>query len=138
MMRTTIALALLLASTASAARAQEPGSPKEVIGTGLLRAMYATVPLVHAADGISTMRVVTLGGRELNPLVAMQTERPAVFAATKAGIVAAEIFLAHRLAKRHKWGAIAALAALNVGYGMVAAHNFRVARTLQGQRAGLR
>lgn len=105
------------------------------MSTGLLRGLYIATPIVHAVDGVSTMQVIDLGGRELNPLMAPQVRNRAVFVATKAGIVSAEIYLAHRIARDHKVGAILALAALHTGYALVAAHNFRVARAMRTQLA---
>lgn len=137
--------AVLFLTDASAAFAQAPPvdqperpSVKESVGTGLLRGLYVATPIVHAIDGLSTMRVIERGGREVNPLMAPQAGNGAFLAATKVGFSTAQVFLAHRVAKKHKFGAIAALTALNVGYAMVAAHNFRVARTLQAQATTIR
>jgi hypothetical protein len=125
-------LALCLA-TPSAAFAQEPPSIKESLGTGMLRGLYFATPTIHAIEGISTLRVVKLGGREVNPLVAPQTRNPLVMVASKAGIAAAEIYLTHRVARDHKFRAILMLTGLNVGYALAAAHNFDVARAMQGR-----
>ena len=109
---------------------------KETLGSGLLRGLYISTPIVQAVDGFSTMKVIHLGGRELNPLMAPITSNPAAFAATRATVAFGQIYMAHGLAKRHKFLAVGALAGLNVAYAMFAAHNFKVANTLQSRRAG--
>jgi hypothetical protein len=109
---------------------------KEAVASGVLRALYVSTPIVQAVDGFSTMKVVQLGGREQNPLMAPIVSSPAAFAATRATIAFGEIYMAHGLAKHNRFLAIGALAGLNVAYALFAAHNFKVANTLQRQRAG--
>ncbi len=133
--RLTTALTLAAFALASpvSLHAQDAGPLGQRVATGVLRGLYVATPIVHMVDGISTMRVIDLGGRELNPLLAPQVNNRGVFIATKTGIAAAEIYLARRIAKKHKVRAIVALAALHTGYALVAAHNFRVARGMQAQ-----
>lgn len=136
--RPTLALALLLLAAPAVSHAQERASFKDSVGTVLLRTMYVATPLVHAADGFSTMRVLDLGGREMNPLIAAHVNNRQVFAATKVGLVAGQIFLAHHMSKDHKFKAILAMTAVNGAYALVAAHNIRVARGIEASRSGLR
>jgi hypothetical protein len=106
------------------------------LSSNVLKALYFSTPIVQAIDGISTLRVVQLGGREGNPLMAPIVGNPFAFAATRATVAFGEIYIARSVAKRNKLLAIAALGGLNAAYAVIAAHNFKVARTLQNQRAG--
>jgi hypothetical protein len=106
------------------------------LSSSVLKALYFSTPIVQAIDGISTLRVVQLGGREGNPLMAPVVGNPVAFATTRASVAFGEICLARSMAKRNKLLAIGALAGLNAAYAVFAAHNFKVARTLQNQRAG--
>jgi hypothetical protein len=123
-------LVLLIAACVFLARpclAGEDGSqalPKEIFGTAVLRALYVTTPLVQAADGWSTLKVIQNGGRELNPVMDVASSNRAVFIAAKAGITIAEIYGTSALARRHKFVAIGVLAGINTAYAVFAAHNF--------------
>ena len=110
-------------------------SLKEAIGDSLLRTLYVATPIAHAADGWSTLKVLDLGGKELNPLLAKSAENRAVFVATKSAFVAGELWVVHKIAKDHKFGAIAAMVGLNVAYAMLTAHNLRVADFMRQQQA---
>lgn len=122
-------------STAPTASAQGDVLPSftDTLSSGVLRALYITTPVVQAIDGISTLKVIQLGGKELNPMMAPFVSSPGVFAATRAALAFGQIYMAHELAKRNRFLAIGALAGLNVAYAMIAVHNYRVADTLQNQ-----
>ena len=126
----------LLTGVPTASAQSDFASFTDTLSSGVLRALYISTPIVQAVDGFSTMRVIQLGGREQNPLMAPIVSNPAAFAVTRATIAFGEIYMAHGMAKRNKFLAIGALAGLNTAYVMFAAHNFRVARALESQRSG--
>src|SRR5262245_61770313 len=115
--------------------AQTDSTFKDRLGSGLLKGLYVATPVVQALDVISTMRVMNLGGRELNPLMAPIVSNDAAFVLTKSTIAFGEVYLARRMAKRNKFAVIGALAGLNVAYALFAAHNFNVAHRLQREGA---
>lgn len=126
----------LFATVSSASAQSDFSSFTDRLSSGVLRALYISTPIVQAVDGFSTLKVVHLGGREQNPLMAPIVSNPAAFVITRATVAFGEIYMARGLAKRNKFLAIGALAGLNTAYALFAAHNFRVAGTLQSQRIG--
>lgn len=92
---------------------------------------YATSAILQALDVHSTFKVLDLGGREGNPMLAgLVNNRPA-FIAVKGAIAASSIYAVSRIAKHNKFAAIAMGAALNSTYAMVVNHNYKLARSLR-------
>jgi len=104
-------------------------APRPVtLGSKELRvSMYASFVTLQALDGISTLKALSAGGREANPVMTGVVGSPAGMFAVKAGTAAATVFLAERLAKHNKVASFVMMAALNTGYAAVVAHNYRVA-----------
>lgn len=122
--------AVVMLSIAPGASAQDAPA-REWIGNALLRALYVATPVVQAIDGVSTLKVIRLGGRETNPLMEPFVTNTAAFTAAKTGIAIGEMYSTHSMAGRHKFLAIATLAGLNAAYLMLAVHNFHVASALE-------
>jgi hypothetical protein len=97
----------------------------------LLTSLYVATGLTQALDIHSTLKALDRGGVESNPLLAPLTKNRMVFVAVKAAVAAGSIMAARRLAKKNKLAAIATLLAINVGYGLIAHHNYKVAGRLR-------
>jgi hypothetical protein len=93
--------------------------------------LYASTVLLQALDVHSTLRVLGHGGGEGNPLMQGVVSNRGVFVAAKAGVAAASIFAASRIAKRSKVGAIITLVGLNSAYAFVVSHNYKLANELR-------
>jgi len=89
--------------------------------------MYASFVTLQALDGMSTLKALSAGGREANPVMSGVVSSPAGLFAVKAGTAAATVLLAERLAKHNKVASFVMMAALNTGYAAIVAHNYRVA-----------
>ena len=97
----------------------------------LLMSLYVSTAVTQALDVHSTLQALGRGGIETNPLLSGLTGNKAAFIAVKSAVAAGSIYAASKLAKRNKVAAIASLVAINVGYGLVAHHNYRVASRLR-------
>jgi hypothetical protein len=89
-----------------------------------LPALYASMVALQGLDIYTTQKGMALGARETNPLV--RNGNTATFVALKAGSTAATMLVAERMWKKNRAGAIAFMAATNLVYGAVVAHNARV------------
>jgi Domain of unknown function (DUF5658) len=127
------AFAFVLTTTPASAQDTPRQSFRESIADSVLRSLYVSTPILHAIDGWTTLQVIKLGGREMNPIIATSARHPALLAGVKGAFAAGEIYVVHRIGKTHKFRAIAAIAGLNVAYAMVTAHNLRIANELRGQ-----
>jgi hypothetical protein len=56
------------------------------------------------------------------------SDEPGVLIAVKAAAAAGTIFLSDRLGRKHRKAAIGLMIALNAGYALVVAHNYRQSR----------
>jgi hypothetical protein len=93
--------------------------------------LYASTVLLQALDVHSTLQVLGHGGGEGNPLMQGMVSNKGVFVAAKAGVAAASIYAASRIAKRSKVGAIVTLVGLNSAYAFVVSHNYKLANELR-------
>ena len=132
--RRTISLSIAILALATSVSAQsaeapkiEPTTPHAFESKKLRVGMYATFATLQALDGFSTLKALSAGGREANPIMAGVVGSPVGLFAVKAGTTAATILLAERLAKRNKVASFVMMAALNTGYAAVVAHNYRAA-----------
>jgi len=92
---------------------------------------YAGSAILQALDVHSTFKVLALGGREGNPMLAgLVNNRPA-FIAVKGAIAAGSIYAVSRISKHNKFAAMAMGALLNSTYAMVVNHNYKLARSLR-------
>ena len=108
--------------------------PYRRIETGaspLMMSLYVSTAVTQALDVHSTLKALGHGAVETNPLLTGITGNKAAFIAVKSAVAAGSIYAASRLAKRNKVAAVASLVAINVAYGLVAHHNYRVARDLR-------
>jgi hypothetical protein len=120
-----LALALLLVIPTrvfAQERAHASGSIRPLVP------LYVSFAVLQALDVHSTTRAMNAGAVEANRLMRGVAHQPAALMAVKAGGAAASIWLTHKLAKRSKTGALILMAAMNSGYAMVVAHNYRSAR----------
>lgn len=89
----------------------------------LFRTMYVTFGILQGVDAYTTIRGVSNGAREVNPLMRGVAGSPAGVIAMKAAATAAPIYLAERLRRRSHVSAVVVLAALNSAMAIVVAHN---------------
>jgi hypothetical protein len=97
----------------------------------LLASLYVATAVTQALDIHSTLKALDRGAVETNPLLSGLTGNKAAFIAVKSAVAAGSIFAARKLAKRNKVAAIISMVAINVGYGLVAHHNYKVAGRLR-------
>ena len=90
--------------------------------------LYVSFAAVQVLDLHSTYNGLERGGREANPLLGSVVESPAAFIAVKAGATAGTIYLAEKIWKRNRKAAIITMIGANVAYGLIASHNYSVAR----------
>ena len=133
-------IACFVLAAAPAASAQEGPRPsvRGRIETAALRALYVSAPAVQAFDAVTTLRVLELGGREVNPMMAAVASNQTAFTAVKLGVAAGQIYGAHALAKRHRLLAIGVMAGVNAAFAVMAVHNLDVARSLGAARSPAR
>ncbi len=89
--------------------------------------LFASYAVMQALDVHSTLAAIDRGGVEQNALMAPLVRRPAAFVALKAGMTAAAIVAANRIARNNRVAAYALMFALNSAYAYVVVHNYRVA-----------
>jgi Domain of unknown function (DUF5658) len=104
------------------AERREPGSLRR---PAALPALYASFAVLQGLDAHSTLSAVAAGGREVNPAVRELVARPASFVAAKIAATAGTLYLSERLWKKHRVAAVVLMAAVNVTYGAIVAHNYR-------------
>jgi hypothetical protein len=97
----------------------------------VLPALYAMTAVTQALDAHSTMTALNRGAQEANPVMQGVASNGGALVAVKAGIAAGSIFVAEKMWRRNRAGAIATMVALNVVTAAVAAHNYRVASRLR-------
>jgi hypothetical protein len=118
-----------LAAAPAAAVATEWHLPRR---PAVLPALYVGSALLQAFDAYSTMKALSMGGHEANPLMKGAASNPMALIGIKAAMSAASIMTAERMWKNHnRVGAIATMAASNVFMGWVAMHNASVINGLQ-------
>lgn len=123
------ALALDAATTVTAtSQAPRPTFRVDVVGPAkrpmTLPLLYGTLVALQAADFYTTNKGMALGAHETNPLVRNGTSGTTL--ALKAASTATTIFIAEKMWKKNRAGAIALMLATNIVYGAVVANNARV------------
>lgn len=104
--------------------------PSSTGSTTLLRGLYVSFAALQMLDAASTVNALNHGAVEANPLMKGVASTPAALIAVKAATAASTIFVAERIAKKSRWGAIATMIALNSVYAMVVSHNYGVASAM--------
>jgi hypothetical protein len=97
----------------------------------LLPALYASTVVLQALDAHSTMTALNRGATEANPAMRSVVGNRGALVAVKAGAAAATIFVAEKMWRRNRVGAIAMMAVVNGISAVVVAHNYRVAAELR-------
>jgi hypothetical protein len=96
-----------------------------------LPVLYGSLVLLQAYDGISTLRGVSAGGVEINPMMVGVSKSPAAMWAVKAGVTTAAIVASEKLWKSRRRGqAVILMAIANGVMAGVALHN---ASVIQGR-----
>ena len=98
----------------------------------MLLAMYATVGLVQAYDGYTTIKGVAANQVELNPAMLPFVKHPSLVIAAKGAMTLATIAAAENLWRHHHRGQ--AIAMLIVSNGLMAAVGAHNAMVLRGAR----
>jgi hypothetical protein len=97
----------------------------------VLPALYASNIVLQAMDVHSTMKAMSAGAQEANPLMKGAASNSGTLIAVKAGVTGASIYLCEKLWKRNPMAAVAVMAVMNGVNAMVVAHNYKVARGLR-------
>ena len=118
----TVCAVIALPLSAAAEDKLEPTRPASLIP------LYVSFAAVQALDIHSTYNGIERGGREANPLLGTVVGSPAAFVAVKAGATAGTIYLAEKIWKRNRKAAIITMIGANIAYGVIASHNYSVAR----------
>jgi len=100
-------------------------------GSALMTSLYATTVLVQGLDAHSTLKAISVGATERNPLMHALTSSPPAFVALKAGAAVGLVFAGRRLARHNKVHAAIALIAIDSAYALIAMHNYKVAARLR-------
>ena len=119
---TCLTLCAALSLPLPAAAEENPARPASLIP------LYVSFAAVQVLDLHSTYNGLERGGREANPLLGPVVESPAAFIAVKAGATAGTIYLAEKIWKRNRKAAIITMIGANIAYGVIASHNYSVAR----------
>ena len=120
---------LFLPEAAVAAVAAEPEVAKRATDDRrILLPLYVSFGALQMLDAHSTLRAVSAGGTEQNPLLRGVVNHPAALVAIKAGVAASTIALAEKVRGRSRLGAIVLMAAVNSVYTAVVVHNYRTVR----------
>jgi len=93
-----------------------------------LRSLYAATATMQLLDVHSTMKALSSGAVEANPLMSGLVQHRAAFVAAKASVAAVTIYAANKIARNNKVGAIATMIAMNSAYAFIVANNYRNAR----------
>jgi hypothetical protein len=90
----------------------------------LLPALYVGFGVLQALDAHSTTRAVGAGHRERNPVMAPFAGNTGAMLAVKAATTAGTVYMAHRLARRHRLAATVLMIAMNGAYAAIVAANY--------------
>jgi len=96
-----------------------------------LSALYAATVVTQVLDVHSTMKAMSYGAQEANPVMKGVAGNGGAMLAVKAGATAGVIVLAEKMWRRNRTAAIAMMVAVNAVTGAVAAHNYSVANSLR-------
>ena len=97
----------------------------------VLPVLYVSLAALQAFDGYSTTAGLSRGAREANQVMGGVAGNSAAFWVVKAGSTAASIWVAERLWKTNRVGAIVTMVAVNGVMASVAARNASVLKTLR-------
>ena len=115
--------------------AQQQNDAQDQPARAILIALAASSASLQGYDTYSTLAALSLGGREVNPVMRSVAQRPAAFVAVKAGVTASSIVVSTRLWKQHhRTAAIALLAITNGAIAAVAVHNASVLHSMRASR----
>lgn len=95
-----------------------------------LPALYVSLAVLQAFDAYSTVRGLSSGAQEGNPIMQHVAQNTAGFVALKAATAVVPMVLAERMWKHNKVGAIALMVAANGVAAAVGANNARVLHQL--------
>jgi hypothetical protein len=95
-----------------------------------LPALYAVTAVTQLLDAHSTMAALGKGAREANPVMQGVATHGGALLAVKAGAAVGTVFMAEKMWRRNRAGAIATMVLVNVVTGAIAAHNYSVASRL--------
>jgi hypothetical protein len=98
---------------------------------GLLPALYAANVALQALDAHSTLSAIGNGAQEANPVMRGVVGNRGALLAVKAGAAAGTIFIAEKLWRRNRVGAIVLMTVVNGVTAAVVAHNYRVSNQLR-------
>jgi hypothetical protein len=120
--RVFVLMALLVCLTPARVFAQERGGPPR--DAAIFGTLYTSFAALQAMDVHSTVRAIDGGAKEMNPLVGGIAANGGALLATKAGAAATTIFLAEKVRKRSRIGALLLMAGINSGYAIIVARNY--------------
>jgi hypothetical protein len=100
------------------------GTRDEHAGGTLLPALYVGFGALQVLDAHSTIRAVGAGHRERNPVMAPFAGNTGAMLAVKAATTAGTVYMAHRLARRHRLAATVLMIAMNGAYAAIVAANY--------------
>ncbi len=128
-----LALGVLLASPEAVGAEERPENVRLVAPQTQKRPtslvpLYVSFAGLQALDAHSTFHGLQRGGYEANPLMSGVAGSPAAFVAVKAGATAGTVYLTEKLWKRNRKAAVITMIGANVAYGLIASHNYSVAR----------
>lgn len=119
---------LAFALMAMPCRAFAQDTPAPASTTRVLVPMYVSFATLQGLDIHSTLRALDHGATEANPTLGGVAQQPVALIGVKAMSAASTIWLAHKVSKRSRTGALVLMAAVNSAYAMVVAHNYRAVR----------
>jgi hypothetical protein len=97
----------------------------------ILPVLYVSLAALQGFDGYSTTAGLARGARETNPVMTSAAGNSAAFWAVKAASTAGSIWVAERLWKNNRVGAIVTMAVVNGVMASVAARNASVLKSLR-------
>ena len=97
----------------------------------VLPALYVSLAALQAFDGYSTTAGLSRGAQEANPMMRGVVGNSAAFWAVKVGSTAASIWIAERIWKTNRVGAIVTMVAVNGMMASVAARNASVLKAVR-------
>jgi hypothetical protein len=97
----------------------------------VMGSLYVSTAMLQALDVHSTLKGLSRGATEANPVMSGVTSNKAAFIAAKAGVAAATILAARQIAKKNKLAAALTLIGINSVYAAVVSHNYKVASSLR-------
>jgi len=97
----------------------------------VLPVLYVSLVALHGLDGYTTTSGLSRGAREANPMMSGAAQHPAALWAVKAASAAGSVWLAERMWKSNRVGAIVTMVVANGVVASVTARNVSVLNTLR-------